>query len=92
MDIIARHSGGRVLSMRRIASAATFCLVISVSGSAVAADLTWEVESPFRFFKPSSSFAPHENAFRSLMLYARAVLEKRPAGGNIEVKPVSGSR
>jgi len=28
-----------------------------------AADLEWEVESPFRFYKPGSSFALHEKAF-----------------------------
>jgi hypothetical protein len=52
--------------MRRIAIAATTCLVVSLPGAVGAAELTWEVENPFRFFKPSSSFALHENAFRSL--------------------------
>lgn len=32
-------------------------------GSAVAADLEWEVESPFRFFKRASSFEAHKKAF-----------------------------
>jgi hypothetical protein len=31
--------------------------------SSQAADLIWEVESPFRFFKASRSFALHEAAF-----------------------------
>jgi hypothetical protein len=37
-------------------------------GAAVgrAADLTWEVENPFRFFKPARSFALHEAAFASV--------------------------
>ena len=52
--------------MRRIAVAATTCLVVSLPGAVCAAELTWEVENPFRFFKPTSSFALHENAFRSL--------------------------
>ena len=52
--------------MRRLAVAATTCLAVLLPGAACAAELTWEVENPFRFFKPSSSFALHENAFRSL--------------------------
>jgi hypothetical protein len=31
-----------------------------------AADLIWEVENPFRFFKPTKSFALHEAAFNSV--------------------------
>jgi hypothetical protein len=31
--------------------------------SSHAADLIWQVESPFRFFKASRSFALHEAAF-----------------------------
>jgi hypothetical protein len=33
--------------------------------SSFAADLTWEVENPFRFFKPTKSFALHEAAFNA---------------------------
>ena len=33
--------------------------------TASAADLIWEVENPFRFFKPSRSFAVHEAAFHA---------------------------
>ena len=33
------------------------------AGSSHAADLIWEVENPFRFFKASRSFALHEAAF-----------------------------
>jgi hypothetical protein len=32
-------------------------------GSGQAAELLWQVESPFRFFKPTRSFAMHEAAF-----------------------------
>ena len=33
--------------------------------SSRAADLIWEVENPFRFFKPTKSFALHEAAFNA---------------------------
>ena len=33
---------------------------------AFGADLIWEVENPFRFFKPTSSFALHEAAYRAV--------------------------
>ncbi|MFH4324834.1 hypothetical protein WAJ71_20040, partial [Acinetobacter baumannii] len=49
---------------------ATARLVSLVAGlglvPAFAADLDWEVENPFRFFKPTSSFALHENAYRAV--------------------------
>ena len=34
--------------------------------SSQAADLIWEVENPFRFFKPTTSFALHEAAFNAV--------------------------
>jgi hypothetical protein len=36
------------------------------AGSSRAADLIWEVENPFRFFKASRSFALHEAAFNAV--------------------------
>ena len=42
--------------------AATSSLAAS---SCFAADLHWEVENPFRFFKPTKSFALHEAAFNA---------------------------
>ena len=36
------------------------------TGSSQAADLIWEVENPFRFFKPTRSFALHEAAFNAV--------------------------
>lgn len=36
------------------------------AGSGHAADLIWQVENPFRFFKPTSSFALHEAAFNAV--------------------------
>jgi hypothetical protein len=41
----------------------TSSLLISASQ---AADLVWEVENPFRFFKPTKSFALHEAAFNAV--------------------------
>src|SRR5215212_6069083 len=39
---------------------------------AAAADLVWEVESPFRFYKPTSSFALHEAAYKSIRVDVNA--------------------
>src|SRR5271165_1349692 len=36
------------------------------AGSGQAADLIWQVENPFRFFKPTRSFALHEAAFHAV--------------------------
>src|SRR5262245_15405045 len=36
------------------------------AGSSQAAELLWEVENPFRFFKTSRSFALHEAAFSAV--------------------------
>src|SRR5947207_14692726 len=45
----------------------TLSLFLSLAGNASqAADLAWEVESPFRFFKPSRSFGLHETAFKTV--------------------------
>src|SRR5262245_22524759 len=33
---------------------------------ALGADLEWEIENPFRFFKPTTSFALHDNAYRAV--------------------------
>jgi hypothetical protein len=42
-------------------------LWISIPGApAMAADLVWEVENPFRFYKPGSAFALHENAYKAV--------------------------
>lgn len=52
--------------MRIAAIGATLSMVLTCSGAAGAGDLVWEVENPFRFFKPGASFALHENAFKAL--------------------------
>jgi len=44
---------------------ATFCASLALA-PAYAADLIWEVENPFRFFKSSRSFALHETAFNAV--------------------------
>ena len=53
--------------MRRqalIAAAWAVSLLANLAASSIqAADLIWEVENPFRFFKPTKSFALHEAAF-----------------------------
>src|SRR4051812_6277324 len=54
--------------MRRKALAATAWLIGSIglgATSAGAADLVWQVENPFRFFKSTRSFALHEAAYHS---------------------------
>lgn len=48
---------------RRVLLATTLILLFHSSGQA--ADLIWEVESPFRFFKTTSAFEMHERAFQA---------------------------
>ena len=49
------------------ATAWTLSLFVSLAANtSQAADLVWEVESPFRFFKPSRSFDLHESAFKTV--------------------------
>jgi hypothetical protein len=53
--------------MRRLATATTilsFSLLVPVT--AFAADIVWEVQSPFRFFKKQTSFAVQEKAFEAV--------------------------
>lgn len=56
--------------MCRKALATTAWLITVVAGfgadSSHAADLIWQVENPFRFFKPTRSFALHEAAFNAV--------------------------
>lgn len=56
--------------MRRPALATAVCaasfFVCFGTGMAAAADLVWQVENPFRFFKPTRSFAMHEAAFNAV--------------------------
>ena len=66
----------------RKALATTTCIAsvltsVFAPAPATAADLVWEVESPFRFFKKTSAFALHEKAFNA----ARGKAEALP--GNI---------
>src|SRR5215831_18547850 len=55
--------------MRRAARATAWALSLFVSlaaNSSWAADLIWDVENPFRFFKPTQSFSLHEAAFNAV--------------------------
>ena len=56
--------------MRRSMVAASAGILLACSGfsvtTAAAADLIWEVESPFRLFKTPNSFALHDNAFKQV--------------------------
>jgi hypothetical protein len=61
--------------MRRLATASTilsFSLLVPVT--AFAADIVWEVQSPFRFFKKQTSFAVQEKAFDAVRGKADAPL------------------
>src|SRR5256886_9594668 len=55
--------------MRRHARATAWAVALFAAlaaSTSQAADLIWEVESPFRFFKPTRSFALHETAFNGV--------------------------
>jgi len=55
--------------MRRHARATAWALSLFAAlaaNTSHAADLIWEVESPFRFFKPTRAFALHEVAFNAV--------------------------
>ena len=55
--------------MRRQALSTAWAISLFASlaaGSSHAADLIWEVENPFRFFKPTKSFALHEAAYAAV--------------------------
>ena len=55
--------------MRRDALSTSLWLVAIfitfATGTVQAADLVWQVENPFRFFKSTRSFALHEAAFNA---------------------------
>ena len=55
--------------MRRHARATAWALALFAAlaaSTSQAADLIWQVESPFRFFKPTRAFALHEAAFNAV--------------------------
>jgi hypothetical protein len=60
--------------MRRALVAGIIWLAAFEAVAGQAADLEWSVENPFRFFKPSSSFALHEHAFDAVRGNAAAPL------------------
>jgi hypothetical protein len=50
----------------RIAALLSVWIVSLGAAPVIAADLVWEVESPFRFYKPTASFALHEAAYKAV--------------------------
>jgi hypothetical protein len=62
---------------RTLFATATTLLSISILSpfGAAAADLTWEVQNPFRFFKKPAAYALHQNAFEAV----RGKAENLPA-------------
>ena len=62
----ALASAVRVNSLEILALLAVALCASFVLAPACAADLIWEVENPFRFFKPTRSFALHETAFNAV--------------------------
>ncbi len=54
--------------MRRhaLATAVSAAALFAIMNVGHATDLIWEVENPFRFFKPTHSFALHEAAYRAV--------------------------
>src|SRR5437588_10647124 len=58
---VVRVNSLEILALLAVALCASFVLA-----PACAADLIWEVENPFRFFKPTRSFALHETAFNAV--------------------------
>ena len=51
---------------RKAGVALVLAAFLSAVTPAMAADLEWEVENPFRFFKPHAAFAMHEAAFKAV--------------------------
>ena len=55
------------MSRKQLATASLLALwTASGTASSMAAELVWEVESPFRLFKTAQPFAMHENAFKAI--------------------------
>ena len=55
----------RSIGVRATASCLAIYAALSIA-PVQAADLIWEVESPFRLFKPTASFDMHERAFKAV--------------------------
>src|SRR5271166_2004074 len=62
----AATASGITSSFLTIALPAAALWMSLTAGSSHAADLVWDVENPFRFFKPTRSFALHETAFNAV--------------------------
>src|SRR5437868_1429611 len=73
MPLIVYHGfpvrvGGQIMRRHALAATAVFVgvSVSSLASAAAAADLIWQVENPFRFFKSTRSFALHEAAVNAV--------------------------
>src|SRR5205085_6612826 len=58
-----RYFSGEKIMRHVLMAALSAVSVLAGFEQAFAADLEWEVDSPFRFYKVGSSFAVHEKAF-----------------------------
>ena len=54
------------MRLRMIATIASASALLGTFGAAQAADIEWEVDNPFRFYKVDSSFELHEKAFAAV--------------------------
>ncbi len=65
--LLIRAEDGEAMRRVLLGSSGVFLALSIVCGvPAQAADLVWEVESPFRLFKPVKSFALHEAAYKAV--------------------------
>src|SRR5438105_8636552 len=55
------------MGREKLATTACLCFFVSLGATtARSADLIWQVENPFRFFKGTRSFALHEAAYNAV--------------------------
>jgi hypothetical protein len=62
------------MRLHAITAIASLSALLGLSAPALTADIEWEVDSPFRFYKLGSSFALHEKAFNEARGDARTPL------------------
>jgi len=62
------------MRLHTITAIASLSALLGTMGPSFAADIEWEVDSPFRFYKLGSSFALHEKAFHEARGDPRAPL------------------
>ena len=71
----------RSIGVRATASCLAIYAALSIA-PVQAADLIWEVESPFRLFKPTASFESQEHAFKQVRGEPRAPCRTIWSGGS----------